>query len=523
MKFASRISEKLVALIVPKPGRRPRIFARVVLRTSGAPRAWLGARWQARIRHRLLVNWLVEVQGIPVSDGRVAMEALPSGSIEKCAGATIIRDAAPGVMLLMEPDASIIAGGAARLVKSLAASDDAVVAYGDALYADADGRVFDHWLKPPRMDPLLVARGLLLHGLVAVREDAPGTAALCNALREGAEFRQALSDFASGMAERSCVHCDAPVVLCTPPTPLPAAPPSLPDPLPVASILIPTRNSWDLLSACLASLRDTDWPPDRLEIVVIDNGSDDPETCRQLEARAATGEITLLHDNGDFNFARLNNAAAKAARADLLVLLNNDTVALDGKWLKRLAAYALQPAIGAVGCKLLYSDGDVQHAGMVCGIRGGAQHVFVGIDADAPGYNHLAVVDRSVSVVTAACLVVRRDAFDRVGGLRKDFAVSYNDVVFCLDLMAEGYRNVCVGTPLFVHGESRSRGRDTDTAKRRRHRGERAGAFALHPKVFAQDPFYSVHLSRKDDHALLPDRLAANNAWRARPDTNTDQ
>ena len=257
---------------------------------------------------------------------------------------------------------------------------------------------------------------------------------------------------------------------------------------------------------CLASLRDTDWPRDRLEIVVVDNGSDDPETLRELDALRAAGEITLLRDDGAFNFARLNNAAARAARGEMLVLLNNDTTARDPGWLRALAAHALRPGAGAVGCKLLYPDGGVQHAGLALGLRGGARHVFLGLGADDPGDNHLAAVDRSVSAVTAACLAVTRRAFDAVGGLREDLDVSYNDVVFCLDLQAAGYRNVCVAAPLFVHYESRSRGKDTDRAKRDRHSAERARAIALHPDVFAQDPFYSPHLSRKVDHMLLLDR-----------------
>ncbi len=541
--LSGRLRAAAVARIVPRTACGHGLVSRVFLRTSGAPRGWLPEAWQDSIRRRLLGNWLAGAQGIAVTDGRVAT-APPWDGAETCPQVVIAPDAARivsapgpargisapgparginapgparginapgparGAMLLLARDATAIAGGADRLTAALAASPGAVVAYGDALFADADGRVTGHWLKPPRTDPLLLAQGLLLHGLVAVAQDAPGRAALLAALRAGAPLQAAMAAFARNLSAAQVTPCMAPVVVCAPPAPVPMDLPTLPDhlpdhPLPVASILIPTRNGWDLLGPCLASLQKTDWPRDRLEILVIDNGSDDPRTLAELDARAAAGAITLLRDDGDFNFARLNNAAARAAQGDLLVLLNNDTTARDPGWLRRLAAHALQPDVGAVGCKLLYPDGDVQHAGVALGLRGGAQHVFVGRGADDPGYNHLAAVDRSVSAVTAACLAVTRSAFDAVGGLREDLAVSYNDVVFCADLMAAGYRNVCVAAPLFTHFESRSRGKDTDRAKRDRHRAERARAIALHPDLFAQDPFYSPHLSRKLDHALL--------------------
>lgn len=502
-RFASQLRNAVVAHIVPRPGHRHTLLSRVSLRTSGAPRDWLPEAWQKAIEHRQLVNWLTDAQGIAVSDGHVAIAPHRGGDAEVCPEAVIWADRATGALLMREGDAAVISGGEPRLVAALADNPDSVVAYGDAIYTDAEGRVSGHWLKAPRTDPLLVAQGLLLHGLVAIAKDAFGTAALLDALRSGSTLQAAMAAFAVDLPETSFVHCAAPVTVCKPPLPLPVEPPSLPYPLPSVSVLIPTRNGWDLLGPCLASLQGADWPRDRLEIVVIDNGSDDPETLRELDTLREAGEITLLRDDQDFNFARLNNAAARAARGDLLVMLNNDTTARDPGWLKALAAQALQSGVGAVGCKLLYPDGDMQHAGMVLGLRGGAQHVFVGLGADDPGYNHLAFMDRSVSAVTAACLAVTRSAFEAVGGLREDLAVSYNDVVFCADLLTAGYRNVCIAAPMFVHHESRSRGKDIDRVKKDRHRAERARAIELHPALFAHDPFYSPYLSRKVEYQVL--------------------
>jgi GT2 family glycosyltransferase len=501
--FAAGLRNEIVARIVPRPAHRHALLSRVFLRTSGAPRGWLPEAWKAAIMQRLVINWLIDRQGIAVSDGRVAIGPPWDADAEVCPEVVFWQNPATGVLLLRERGAAVIAGGEARLNATLDEHPEAVVAYGDAIYTDAEGRVSGHWLKAPRTDPLLVAQGLLLHGVVAIAKDAPGTPKLLDALRGGSTLQAAMAAFAADLPAASCVHCAAPVVVCTPPVPLPVDQPALHAPLPVVSVLIPTRNGWDVLGPCLASLRDTDWPRDRLEIVVVNNGSNDPETLRELEALRAKREITLLCDNGDFNFSRLNNDAVRAARGELLVLLNNDTTARDPGWLRTLAAYARQPDVGAVGCKLLYPDGDVQHAGVALGLRGGAQHVFVGLRADDPGYNHLAAVDRSVSAVTAACLAVTRHAFDTIGGLRKEFAVSYNDVVFCADLVTAGYRNICVADPLFVHHESRSRGKDTNRGKKDRHRAERAQARALHPALFAQDPYYSAHLSRKVEYRLL--------------------
>jgi GT2 family glycosyltransferase len=205
--------------------------------------------------------------------------------------------------------------------------------------------------------------------------------------------------------------------------------------------------------------------------------------------------VRVLRDPRPFNFAALSNRAASQAKGDLLIFLNNDTLALRPDWLSVLAAFTSLPGAGAVGPKLLYADGRVQHAGLVFGLYGRAVHVHVGLPSDAGGYQGLAAVSHEVSGVTGACLAVRRAAFEAVGGFDEGFAVAYNDIVLCGDLMKKGYRNLYVAEPLFYHLESRTRGNLDNPEKERREADAAARARARHPDMFAADPHYSPNLS----------------------------
>jgi GT2 family glycosyltransferase len=269
------------------------------------------------------------------------------------------------------------------------------------------------------------------------------------------------------------------------------------------SVIIPTRDGWGLLGPCLDSLRQTDWPAQRLEVIVVDNGSTEPDCLSGLARAEAEGRIRLLRDPRPFNFARLNNDAVAAARGSLLVFLNNDTVALRPDWLRCLAAHAQQPGIGAVGPKLLYADRTVQHGGVVLGINNGAVHAHVGLAADAPGYAGLANMTHEVSAVTGACLAVTQRAFLDVGGFNEAFAVAFNDIVLCCDLMQRGYRNLYVAEALFLHLESKTRGPAKSPEKRAREAAEAAAFRDLHRHLFAADPNYSPNLSRDACYATL--------------------
>ena len=285
-----------------------------------------------------------------------------------------------------------------------------------------------------------------------------------------------------------------------PPAPPAFTRPPLPSDLPIVSIIIPTRDQWDLLSQCLDSIYVTNWPREKLEIIVVDNGSTDPKCVAGLRAAAEAGKIVVQRDDGPFNFSRLNNNAVRSAKGELIVLLNNDTKAITVDWLQELAAYALLPNAGAVGPKLLYGDSTVQHAGVVVGIQGVAAHAHLGLQKDEGGYQNLANVTREVLAVTGACVAVRKSKYLEIGGLNESFQVAFGDIVLCLDLYALGYTNYYVHKALFYHYESKTRGYDDTDAKRELARREAIQAWRLHKPLLQEDPFYSPNLSLEETY-----------------------
>lgn len=227
---------------------------------------------------------------------------------------------------------------------------------------------------------------------------------------------------------------------------------------PTVSILIPTRDHVDLLRACMNGLAQLDYPG-AVETIIIDNGSTDAETLAFLAELEKTGRARVIPMPGPFNFARINNHAAYQASGEMICLMNNDVVPVDGQWLSEMVRVACLPEAGATGALLLYPDGTIQHAGVAIGIGGAAGHVQKGIDAndgkDLP-WSH---VLREVSAVTAACMVVSRNKYLAAGGLDEAaFAVDFNDVDFCLRLKRSGLRNMFVPSARLFHHESKSRG-----------------------------------------------------------------
>nr|UKE84328.1 hypothetical protein KXZ65_02845 [Pectobacterium sp. PL152] len=148
----------------------------------------------------------------------------------------------------------------------------------------------------------------------------------------------------------------------------------------------------------------------------------------------------------------MNNAAAKIANGEYFVLLNNDTAIIQNDWLENLLNHGLRPEVGIVGAKLLYPTGKIQHAGVVLGLRGPAEHVFIGSGMEDEGYLYRLQVDQNYIIVTAACFLVRRSVYFEVGGLDEDaFKVSYNDVDFCLKIREMGYLAVWTPHSVVMH------------------------------------------------------------------------
>ncbi|WP_185984141.1 glycosyltransferase family 2 protein [Aureimonas mangrovi] len=297
--------------------------------------------------------------------------------------------------------------------------------------------------------------------------------------------------------------------------PAPRAPAPSAANAPTVAIIIPTRNQLALLRPCIASvLARTDYPREAISIIVVDNGSSDEPTLRYLREGEASGSFAVMRDAGAFNYARLNNRAVRRTEAEILVLLNNDTLITQPDWLARMVEAAAQEGVGAVGAKLLYRDDTVQHGGVILGIQGVAAHADVNIAADAPGYHGLAWHDREVSAVTAACLATRRAVFEAVGGFDETLAVAFNDTLLCIRMLEAGYTNLQLNSVRVTHLESKSRGHDEAPEKRARFLQETLHARREGNGFFLDDPFYSPRLSLRSPYqaAAVPRH---RKPWRA--------
>ena len=227
-----------------------------------------------------------------------------------------------------------------------------------------------------------------------------------------------------------------------------------------ACVIIPTRDRIDLLSACIASLREHCAGED-FEILVVDNDSVEPASHRYLATLAREDNIRVIQIPGAFNYSAICNRAAKATDGPFLVFLNNDVEILEPGWIARLIAFAARPDVGAVGAKLLYPDGTVQHAGVVLGVRGVAGHFQRRCDPEAPGYFAPAWAPREVGAVTGACMAVEARKFSAVGGFDEiHFPVEASDIDLCLRLAERGWVSVIEPRARLLHRESASRGRN---------------------------------------------------------------
>jgi GT2 family glycosyltransferase len=251
----------------------------------------------------------------------------------------------------------------------------------------------------------------------------------------------------------------------------------------------------------------------RYEIIIVDNQSTDPATLQWLEDTAKQGKARVLRYDKPFNYSAINNFAAGEARGSILCLLNNDVEPISPEWLSELVSHAVRPEIGVVGGRLLYPDGSVQHAGVASGVLRVAAHLFRGIPRDAPGYFGQAHLLRASTIVTGACLVVRRSVFEEVGGLdERDLAVAFNDVDLCLKIQQRGYRNLFTPWAELYHCESYSRGDDMTATNRSRFNREIKVILDRYPDI-ASDPFYNPNLSLESDQMDLAFPPRARRPW----------
>lgn len=272
---------------------------------------------------------------------------------------------------------------------------------------------------------------------------------------------------------------------------------------PKVSILIPSKDQVELLRTCVESILDKTQYKD-YEIIVVDNNSSQPEALRYLDSLAVHGDkIRVLTYPKPFNYSAICNLAAREARGEYLLLLNNDTQVLQETWLDLLMYHGQRPEVGVVGPKLLFpGTSQVQHAGVVLGLGGIAEHPYLGLLGPGdPGYMNRALVDQDLSAVTGACLLIRRSLYEQTGGLDEArFKVSYNDIDLCLKVGQLGYKVLWTPYVMLLHHGSASQQAEAQAPHKvikaqERFEGERAAMLDKWLPQIARDPAYNRHLS----------------------------
>jgi glycosyltransferase involved in cell wall biosynthesis len=270
---------------------------------------------------------------------------------------------------------------------------------------------------------------------------------------------------------------------------------SLPKQSPLVSLIIPTRNGATLLRQCVDSiLLKTAYRA--FEILIIDNGSDDPETLRYLKSVCVNRRVRMIRDPHPFNYSALNNAAVKLAAGEIIGLINDDIEVISPDWLSEMVSHAIRPEVGAVGARLWYPNNTLQHGGVIIGFDCIAFHAHKNLKRQDRGYMARAICIQSFSAVTGACLLIRKSIYESLGGLNEvDLQVAFNDVDFCIRVRDAGYRNIWTPYAELYHHESATRGADDTPAKRVRLKGEIAYMRSRWVDALAHDPAYNPNLT----------------------------
>lgn len=273
---------------------------------------------------------------------------------------------------------------------------------------------------------------------------------------------------------------------------------------PLISIIIPNKDHTDDLDICLKSLYGKS-SYKNFEVIVVENNSTEKETFEYYEAIAQKhGNVKVVKWEGNFNYSAINNFGVNYAKGEFILLLNNDVEIINGSCLEEMLMFAQRKDVGAVGAKLYYSDDTVQHAGVILGLGGTAGHAHKHFGRSHPGYMARASIAQNLSACTAACLMMRRDVFDEVGGLDESFEVAFNDVDLCMKIRKKGYLVVFTPYAELYHYESKSRGNDSTPEKLERFRGEINRFKEKWKKQLDDgDPYYNPNLTlTRDDFSL---------------------
>lgn len=273
---------------------------------------------------------------------------------------------------------------------------------------------------------------------------------------------------------------------------------------PLISVIIPNKDHTDDLDICLKSLYEKS-SYKNFEVIIVENNSTEKETFEYYEAIAQKhGNVKIVKWEGNFNYSAINNFGVNYAKGEFILLLNNDVEIINGSCLEEMLMFAQRKDVGAVGAKLYYSDDTVQHAGVILGLGGTAGHAHKHFGRSHPGYMARASIAQNLSACTAACLMMRRDVFDEVGGLDENFEVAFNDVDLCMKIRKKGYLVVFTPYAELYHYESKSRGNDSTPEKLERFRGEIDRFKEKWQKQLDDgDPYYNPNLTlTRDDFSL---------------------
>ena len=280
--------------------------------------------------------------------------------------------------------------------------------------------------------------------------------------------------------------------------------------LPLVSVIVATRDHVNLLKQIVDGvLHKTNYQP--LELIIIDNQSSEPETLDYLRKLQDIARLRIVQYDAPFNFSAINNLGAREAKGQILALVNSDIRVISSEWLSEMVSHAVRPEIGAVGAKLYYENETIQHAGIIVGLGGIAGHAHRHSPRSGAGYYSRAQVLQNYSAVTGACLVLRHNVYQEVGGLNEaDLPIAFNDVDLCLRIQQKGYRILWTPYAELYHLESASRGADTDPDKLPRFVKEQEFMMSKWKDRMVYDPYYSPNLTlNKEDFSFDKPRTHA--------------
>ncbi len=273
---------------------------------------------------------------------------------------------------------------------------------------------------------------------------------------------------------------------------------------PLVSVIIPNKDHINDLELCLNSIYALSTYTN-FEVVIVENNSTEPETFEYYErAKTRFPNLKVVRWEHEFNYSKINNFGFEHAEGEYVILLNNDIEIITPEWIEEMLMFAQRSDVGAVGMKLYFADGSIQHGGVVVGIGGVAGHAHKGHPKEDQGYFGRLTFAQNFSAVTAAAMMVKSSVFREVGGLEETFTVALNDVDFCLKVGGAGYRIVWTPYAEAYHYESKSRGYEDSPEKKARFEAEKQRLHSRWGEIFENgDPYYNPNLTlEREDFGL---------------------